>query len=454
MIEAEVVNINSADNSVQVRVHGYQDDKGGIPDEGLQWVKCLGQHAGIAGATATHPYYVGSKVMLSMSGQQMFIVGSVTGYDSDQSKNKTDADNSDDKDPNTPRQVRGTKGPANRTIPAGEGTDQTSKATRSVTKTDKQYDQEQPEKVYDYSKGTAPFEKGKPAKFTDLMSIGIQKLSQGSNVLDTIDQMDNNVSGAIQAGTKIIRNMQQGGFGDAMSMMNTGGAMNQGTQQVADYHGNLQLRALLAALLALVQTRGQVRNRSIDSTVAQVLRYETFNVDPSIIQRLTDDIASITSLSGALLEAKINQIVVDFDAGFSQAISQTINYVQSIVDQNGMGALAVGLDPDSLIQLAQTMQAGAEAAGIPAEIVQAIGGGQLQQVVTQGLGAVQSIMQQAQGMMGQLQGMMQNMNIFGSEMNAMSEMMGGGQSLQESLSGIVMKFNKKRINLDLKGFTQ
>jgi len=257
MLQGEVVNINSADNSVQVRIHGYQDDKGSIPDEKLEWVKVLGSHAGIAGATATHNLYVGSKVMLGMSGMEKFIHGSITGYDSDKSNKQEGADNSENTDPNVPRMVRGPKPPGNRDIPVGTGEDQTSKGTRNVTKTDKPFDTENIQKVFEYAKQVSPFDKGTQSKFPDLKSIGIDKLAQGSNVLDTIDGMDGNVSGAIKASTKIIKNMEQGGFGDAMSLLNGGGgggggSADQGTQQVVDYHGNISLMELLSALLALL----------------------------------------------------------------------------------------------------------------------------------------------------------------------------------------------------------
>jgi hypothetical protein len=463
LVHAEVVNINSADNSVQIRIHGYQDDKGNIPDDKLEWVKVLGQHSGIMGATATHPYYVGSRVMVGTSGPEKFIVGSVTGYDSDQTKSNDGADNSDNKDPNTPRQVRGTKGPGNRDIPAGEGSDQTSKGTRSVNKTDKQYDEEKPQKVYDYAKQQAPFDKGKQSKFPDLKSIGIDLLSQGSNVLDTVEKLDGNVSGAIKSSIQIIRNMERGGFGDALSLMGgAGGAADQGTAQVADYHGNMQLGELLAALLALLAAAKLVQGVSTNSMssdmtpVPEALVYATFGVDPILLQSIQVDVVSLDTSVGGAKQGVVDRLKADFATAFHQAIANAVAYVSSLVDQAGTAAILVAgmTDIDSLNQLIASLQSGAAAAGLPPSAVPSIGGGQVGQIIQQGQTAIRNIMQQGQQALGQLQKMMGDMNTFAPELNAMSEILGGGASIQESLTNITMKFVRKRINLDGRGFTK
>lgn len=461
MMEAEIVSVNSPDNSVQVRLHGYQDDQGLIPDSALQWVKVLGQHSGLAGSTGTHPYFPGAKVMVGVSGQQLFVMGSITGYDSDQTKGKTGADNSDNTDPNTPRQVRGPKGPSSRDVPSGEGSDQTSKGTRNVSKTDSQYDKESPQKVYDYAKGTSPFEKGKPAKFPDLMSIGIEKLVQGSNVLDVIDQMDGNVSGAIKASTKIIRSMQQSGFGDALSMMGSGAS--EGTAQVAQDFGNIQLQELLQALLALraayqaVQALAPKSDPSTLSGVPGSLTYQTFNVDLAIQTAVQDDVDAFGSSSGSALDAIVTTLKADFQAGFNQAVANVIAYVTQLLAAHGTAGLVVGLNNsgDQLQQFIGALQAVSTAAGIGPGTLQSMANGVLSQVISGGgVQAIQSLVQSVAGQAQQLQSMMQNLNTFGAEPNALSEIMGGGASIQETLTGITMKFAKKISNFDAKGFTQ
>lgn len=458
MIEAEVVSINSPDNSVQVRIHGYQDDKGRIPDEGLQWVKVLGSFAGIAGATGTHNLYPGAKVMLSGSGQQLFVMGSVTGYDSDQSKDKEGADNSDNKDPNTPRQVRGPKGQGTRQVPAGDGSDQTSKGTRKVTKTNKQFDVEEPQKIFEYAKQIAPFDFGKAAKFPDMMSIGIPKLVQGSNVLDTIDQMDGNVSGAIKASTKIIRSMQQSGFGDALSMMGSGA--NEGTAQVAQNFGNIQLQDLLQALLALmaawrvVQALTPTSDPSVLSSVPGSLRYETFDVDQGIQDSVQSDVDAFAPSAGVARVSLIERLRGDFQAGFNQATANAMGYVTRLMGQYGTAGLVVGLNnsQDQVQQFVGAIQSMASSAGMGSQSLSNIAGGALSQVLNGG--GIQQLMQAAQGQVAQLQSMMQNLNTFGSEINAVSEIMGGPASIKETLTGITMKFKKKIENFDAKGFTK
>jgi hypothetical protein len=467
MVQAEVVNINSADNSVQVRVHGYQDDKGNIPDERLEWVKVLGSHAGIAGATGTHNLYVGSKVMLGMSGMEKFVMGSVTGYDSDKSKDKEGADDSDNTDPNVPRIVRGPKPPGNRDISVGEGEDKTSKGTRKVEKTDKQYDTEEAQKIFDYAKQIAPFTKGKNSKFPDLMSIGIDKLKQGSNVLDTIDGMDDNISGAIKAGTKIIRNMEKGGFGDALSLLNGGGgggggAADQATKQVVEYHGNIELMELLSALKLLLEAARVLKAATHKTTsaeliiVPQSLQYVTFGVSIELQTSIQESVVKMDTTAPAPKIFLLAEIREDFHHAFGTAMANAVAWIAQLVDSVGTVAVLIQgtTNLETLQELIGTLQAGAAAVGIPAQAINAIGGGVLGQIIQQGAGIIPQIMQQGQQALGQIQQMMEKMNTFGALPEAMKEIMGGGASIDESLTGIVMKYVKKKVNLDGKGFTK
>lgn len=466
MVQAEIVNINSADNSVQIRLHGYQDDQGNIPDSGLEWVKCLGQHSGLQGATMTHPYYVGAKVMVSMSGTEKFIVGSVTGYDSDKTKDKTGADMSDNTDPNTTRQTRGPKGPYNRSIPAGQGTDQTSKGTRNVTKTDDQYDTEKPQQIFPYGKQSAPFDKGPQSKFPDLKSIAVPLLQQGSNVLDTIDGMDNNVSGAIKASTKIIRNVENGGYGSAMSLLNGGGgsgggAADQGTAQVASYFGNIAIDALLSALLLLLQAFALVNSSNVNTNAGDLeivpnsLQYQIFAVDQGVQTNVQDDVNSIaTASTNAVKLVSIAAMKADFMVGFNQAITNAVAYITSVVGTAGTSTVLLGSGAvQTLTQLIGSLQSGASSAGLPSSSVSSIGGGQLGQIAQLGTKAIQAIMGGAQVPAAVTQ-MIQNMNTFSGDINAMSEIMGGPASISESLTNITMKFNMKKPNLDGRGFTK
>ncbi len=464
LVPGEIVSINSPDNSVQVRIFGYHD---GVENEKLPWIKVLGQHSGLAGATSTHPYYPKSRVMLSTSGAEFFVVGSLTGYDSDKAQaDPNNADNSDNTDPNIPYQTRGPQGQGNRSVPAGQGSDQTSKGTRNVTKTDQPYSKDEPQKIFDYAKQIAPFTMGKQSKFPDLKSIGIPLLSKGSNVLDTIDSMDGNVSGAIKASTKIIKNMEQGGFGDALSLLNGGGggggAASQGTAQVADSFGNISLQALLQALLALLAAYALVRAASVSTasadlaTVPIALGYSTFQVDAETQTAVLDDVAALDTSVGTTKTALVAQLQDDFQAGFNQAIPNAIAYINGIVTQAGTAAILVQgtTDQESLNSLLSSLQSAASAAGLPASAITAIGGGQVGQLITGGMSAVQSLMAQASGALAQIQSMAQNMNTFGSEINAMSEIMGGPASVQETLTGITQKWMKKKPNFDIRGFTK
>lgn len=68
MMIGEVVNINSPyqDGSVQVRIHGLEDDKDKIPDDKLRWHKSMMPvtHGQTPGSGGTHNMQKGSKVIV------------------------------------------------------------------------------------------------------------------------------------------------------------------------------------------------------------------------------------------------------------------------------------------------------------------------------------------------------------------------------------------------------
>lgn len=462
MMSATIVNINSVDNSVQIRIHGYQDDKGNIPDEGLEWVKVLGQHSGLAGSTSTHPYFPGSKVMVSMSGGSKFVVGSVTGYDSDKTQNQdpTQADTSENTDPNVPVQTRG---PVSRDpIPAGTGSDQTSKGTRQP-KVDAPFGAGTLQKIFDYAKSAAPFDKGSQSKFPSLKSIGIPLLEKASNVLNTIDGMDGNVSGAIKASTKIIRMMQQSGLGSAASMIGSGndGPADQAAAQVVQSFGIMQFGELLSALQALLSAKAAVRAATIHSTseslqiAPQSLVYSTFGVDSNLIALVQAAVNAFDTTVGQPSTIMVQTLQNLFATGFAQAAANATAYMSALVSAQGIAILIAGVpDAGTMLTLIQTLAAVATSAGMPAATVGSIGGGAFGAIQQQGLSYIQLLVAQNQAAITQAQATAASMNTFAPESSAMGEIMGGGASKDESLTGIVMKYLKKAVNQDARGFTK
>jgi hypothetical protein len=346
---ATIVSINDAKNRVQCRIDGYQDDKGNIVDEKTAWYDTLStMHSGIAGATGTHMYYVGSKVAISSCGR--FVQGSITGYDSD--KKKDGADASEDKDPNTPEQVRGSKGRSD--ISAGEGKDTSSKGTREP-KVDEKLGQPKADKVYDYSKDKAPFDKGSKAMFPDLKSIGIDKLTKGSDVLSVIDGMDNNVSGAIQAGTKIIKNLRQNGWGAVSSLIGGGGgggggSAGAGAAQVTSFFGATIFEDIILALTRLLAAHTVMKDLKKTTPIENLfdipdcLRDQNFNVDLDLVSQIADDVSKLKLLFGTDVDA--SAVILDmqgkFDTGFGIAVVNCIAAVERLVAAAGPAILVQG----------------------------------------------------------------------------------------------------------------
>jgi hypothetical protein len=450
-----VTSINRSDNSVQVRLEGYQDDRSQIPDDKLSWYKCVSQlHSGIQGATGTHMYYVGSRVVLQAVGTQLMVVGSVTGYDNHGDR-KSGGDQSEDETPNIPRQVRGTQGPSG--VKTGEGSDQTSKGSRDVQKTDKPYQDENQEKVNDYSRGTAPFDKGKPIQFGDLKSIGIQSLVKGSDVLGVIDSMDSNLSGAIRAATRIIRDLRNNGFGSVSSIC--GGSTDQGADQVASDFGGVLWEELIQAVVRLLAQDDLVSAATKNTDPATLydvpgsLGYVVFDVDQNLIDQVS---ALITTLGLVRTDAQVLALQSTFRSGFSQAATSTITYVSSIVASAGTGAILSSGSGDRLIELVTNLVTLADKAGIDQRAVEQIGGGIVGTILNKGPNTdlSQGNQNPSFGGFGSMQQMMKMMNVFRGDAQAMGEILSGKASLDESLTGIVMKYAKKIQNQDQRGFTR
>jgi hypothetical protein len=254
-----------------------------------------------------------------------------------------------------------------------------------------------------------------------------------------------------------------------MSLLNGGGgagggAADQATQQVVEYHGNIELMELLAALLLLMEAHGRVspgritkQTKSSDlAIVPSALQYSTFGVDLDLQRSIAEEIAKFDTIADSAKIIIGAQLWVDFYSAFGTAIANSIAWITQLVASTGTVAILVRgtTDLDTLQKLIGTLQRGAHAAGIPATAVDSIGGGVLGQIMSQGSAIIPQIMQQGQQALAQIQKMMEGMNTFGQLPQAMQELMGGGASIDESLTGIVMKYAKKKVNLDGKGFTK
>lgn len=240
-------------NRVQVRLLGYEADQGLIPKESLEWIRVSSHDSQMSGAGSTHNYYVGASVIVETVGDQRYVSGAWAGYDSDsRNKGSTGADSGSNQKPDVPAQARGSGGNQGGAS-QGNARDETSKGTRNVSSAKEQFSAPSPEKIFEYVKNKAPFDKGKAAKFPDMKSIGLEQLAQGSEVLDVIKAMDGNASGAIKQAIELIKNLRRGGFGKAMDMLGAGNVMGAARDH-ATYFGNTMILEIIRALVYLRET--------------------------------------------------------------------------------------------------------------------------------------------------------------------------------------------------------
>jgi hypothetical protein len=462
----KIHSINDRGNRLQVRIMGYQGDTGNIPDDKLEWIGTIDQGAGqIAGASKTHNYYPGSHVAIATIGNQKFVIGALTGYDSDQTNKKdSGADTSENKDPNIPKQARGEGRQYE-----GQGEDKTAKGSRKVTKTDQTYDQPEDEKTYDHSKSKAPFDKGTASKFPSLKSVGIDKNIQGSDLLNVIDQLDGNMSGAIQAATQLIRNLRQNGFGDAMSVVGAG-ALSSAGQQHDDFFQPAMNSNLLTLIQLLLQATTLVRATTPQNVVAQAKAHaydqiinafsnQFANVDQTVIDNINGAITTIVTapinVNVSVLVAQIAVITDNFQTGLQQATASIIVQINNTADSAGGpgGLISVLGGPTASQQLAAAFQSLAISVSMQPAQINAVGQGAIGAALSQtgALNALSTMVQNSGGNSpaNMIQALIGNMNMFQGNQIALGE---NGTINPQTLSGIAIKYAKKQINDPQKTF--
>lgn len=341
-------------NRIQVRVFGYQDDQGTIPKDQLEWVHILSHDSQIPGATSTHNYYPGSEVWVMNTGTEKLIVGSSAGFDGENrlQNNPWGVDNSQDQKPDMPNIIRGDQDTTVRHSPclmdptggpAGCNTYFKYENFKNIVK------------MLPYSTGKgappAPWGQGDVSKQDMLKTIGVNKNVFGSDILNVIQQLDGNLSGAVKVALQIIQNLRNNGFIDAMSVIGAGNfnaALTQYSNQFGSYTQN-NLINLLQQLLLYIQQVQQMTPQIFYNLVVQ-------NVVNGIITFLantqfsvsTDTIADMQNINdNVLLSAgngtidfytqKLNQFKQDFQSAVLQlfnAIIAQINQIAQSVDLN------------------------------------------------------------------------------------------------------------------------
>jgi hypothetical protein len=349
----------------------------------------------------------------------------------------------------------------------GKGEDKTSKGSRNVTKTNKPYGEPEDEETYDHSKSKAPFDKGTTSKFPTLKSIGIDKLAQGSDVLNTIRQLDGNASGAIKSAIDMIQNLRKNGFGAAMDMIG-GGAFKSASQQHTDYFGAAvgtditTLIGLLSTALNTVQTAtpitvyGLANNNALDQ-IPNAFRNQLAGVSSDIITQVEDTIdrlqAAPINAPSQYFTSELAMINTNFTGGMTQAVNSIMNQLNQLADTaGGPGGLVQLLGGASQFQqIAASVQSLSSYAGIGLDALSNVGGGAVGIALS---GGGLDVLQNLSGSLpaGKLNELMNVMNQFSGNMVALKELSGGMNP--ETLSKIAIKYAKKQINDPQKKFSE
>lgn len=269
-------------NRVQVRIFGYQDDQSGVPKEKLEWMHVTQHDSQIAGATSTQPYYPGSEIMIMQAGSERFVMGALPGFDSENKlqNNPWSADNSGNKKPDVPNKQRKEKGES--TIRSSPGLVQGAKGLTSYFSYNNWNGLVK--KIFPYAIGKgekpAPFGNGTPAKLDELKSIGLEKFMGGSDILNVIKSLDNNISGAIQPAIDMIRNFRNNGFGSATSTIG-GGLLNTADNSYNDKYGmgmQYDILSILQQLIIAITTIKSLTSSNIYTKSVSGEMFSTFSI--------------------------------------------------------------------------------------------------------------------------------------------------------------------------------
>lgn len=454
-------------NRVQVRLHFYQD---GIESSKLEWIHVSEGNAQMAGASRTHPYYVGSQVLINDSGTERYIGGAVAGFDSDKREQRNvdsqTADTSEDKNPDVPnmQHMNDQSERKDTSIRSSPGM-QNKKGAGGTTVFDYPNFQKMFKDYFPYSLGRggekpAPFGEGTKSKLDGFMSMGNLKSKMKEDVLDVIDKMDNNLSGSIQASTKIMRALRDNGFTQAGMGTIGAGNVSAGDSEFNGKFGTgshlaIDLIGLLERLIEAIRFINTINGSNIIASIPRLLGIHTlFNnplleVDVAILDAIQAQIdrllaVGVGSQPIAFYEAEAIKTRSLFLPGFIKAFSSILNYLNTLIGR--LGSIAEVVDAfggkDKLIECAGLLLTLASLIGIPRASVEAVGNGIIGKALTspQLLAATAKQSGGSGGGSGGQQ-MMGLLNVF----------KGNAEAIKEIMSGT---FNKEFINKNPRKYKQ
>lgn len=248
-------------NRVQVRVFGYQDDKSSIPKEKLEWIHVLSGTSQIPGSTSSHGFYPGAEVVITDTGTERYVAGAVPGFDGEKRlKNEPSIDTSENQKPDVSVKQRGEGD--KKDVGFARSSPGLVNSIRGLTQYFN-YDAWPSliKKLDDYARGKgappAPYGKGDQAKLDQLKSIGLDKTSPGSDILNVINGLDGNASGAFKAAISIIQNLRNNGFDIAKNVIGQG-PLDQAHEQFNQVFGLALTNDLVELIVALNAANKQV----------------------------------------------------------------------------------------------------------------------------------------------------------------------------------------------------
>lgn len=458
VFQGEIISINDPlrRNRVQVRIFGYQDDRGTIPDDKLAWYGVSQQNSQLQGAGSSHNYYPGAKVMLTAMGTSFVVTGAMAGFDSDKRKNDKGGSGQSEQ-PDSPRSTQG-EGKQSAQAKDGEGKDVTQQ--KRDPKVDKPLGEPDERKAYEDSREKAPFDKGKKHLFGDLKSIGIEAMKRGEDVLDKIKGMDGNVSGAIKPAIDIIKNLRKNGFGDSSQTIGDGNVMAAANQFQQDFGAGaaidvlsilqeLQICWRIVADLTASSAKGSAQ-APVNLRVVRSLTPAAFRVSPTLIDELTEHQTTLEAWGSTQPPTQAwESFRTRFLDGAHQAAQAVAQYLDDLAEVAGGagGLISMFTSPQAFDEVASILSALGVSLGLGdmrAAGDGAVGlarSGQSAQAAASGGGAAKNIIQQASALV----------NMFQGNQIALGEMK-SGQIDPTSLLKIAIKYAKKRVNDPQKKF--
>jgi len=439
---------------VQVRIFGYQDDKGLIPKENLEWIHVVSGFSQIPGSSGSHGFYPGAQVLIGDHGTERYVIGAIPGFDGEKrlASDPGQLDNSDNVKPDTSPKQRGEGD--KKDVSFSRNSPGLIDGVKGLT----QYFEygnwpSMIKKIDSYVRGKgappAPYGKGDQAKLDKLKSIGFDKTAPGSDVLNVINALDGNLSGAFQAAVQIIQNLRMSGFGNGMEQVGAGAFQSAVNQYDSKFGSTLSLDFI--ELIPIVINAGiEVQSiKSIDwysvydsgriSFLTNVLFDQRFNTDISVL-RIIEYNTSVSERIGVAHLEFCQSYKDEYKNQCAIALTSLLNMLVDVAQTQPdvVSIVAIFGGTDSFVRLANNILRAGNYLGVDLETISNMMFGAVKLALTNNLPQVASAKSQASTNSSGMN-VMSLLNIFMGNSVASSEIMSGMKKM-ESLAKIALKY--------------